>query len=117
MKKGILLSICISASFAFFDPSYVSKAENELTLHYIHNKIYSPVSCRNKKVDKEYYILCSHGGAGANMKQGGLFKVVKNDGDSYTIFAINGKAMQHSKNKYQEYRDQNLDISKIIDKF
>lgn len=117
MKKAILLSVCISACFAFFDPTYVTKAEDELTLHYIHNQIYYPVICRNKKVNQEYYILCSYAGVGNDRKQGGLFKVVKGDGDKYTIFSINGKAMQHSKEKYKEYRDPNLDISKIIDKF
>nr|DAS13682.1 MAG TPA: hypothetical protein [Caudoviricetes sp.] len=117
MKKVVFLLACISAVFAFFDPDYVSKAENELTLHYIDNKIYYPVYCRSEKVDGEYYILCSSGSAGADRKQGGLFKVVKGNGDSYSIFAINGKGMQHSKGKYEEYRGASLDISKIIDEF
>ena len=117
MKKIVLMAGIANSLFAFFDPDYVTKAEDELTLHYINNNIYYPVNCRNVKVNKEYYILCSDGAMWADQKQGGLFKVIDENNDKYTILAINGKAMQHSKGKYKEYRDPNLDIPKIINEF
>lgn len=116
MKKVFLIGALASFAFGFFDPGYVSKAEQELTLHYIHNKIYYPVYCRNEKVNGTYYILCSSGGAGADRSIGGLFKIVEN-GDGYKIFAVNGKAQQHADGKYETLIDPSLDIQKIMSEF
>lgn len=117
MKKIFFVGILTSFAFGFFDPDYVTKAEQELTLHYLNNKIYETVSCMNEEVDNTYYILCRGLALGVDTRrQGGLFKVVK-EGDSYKIFAVNGKAQQHANGKYETLVDPSLDIQKIMSEF
>ncbi len=77
-----------------------SKVAEELTLHYLNNKIYDTVHCEGKSINNSDYVLCypvSMDISIENAKEmGGLYKIQYNEKGQYKIFAVNGKAKTHS---------------------
>lgn len=77
-----------------------SKVVDDLTLHYLNNHIYDPVSCDGKTIKEVDYVLCypvsMDIGIDKAKEMGALYKIKYDEKGQYTIFAVNGKAKTHS---------------------
>lgn len=88
---------------------------DDLTLYYIKNDIYNPASCRDKNINNNVFVLCS---AVSASNSGGLY-LVNIDKENFTIFALNGKAIQHSEYMFgvKPIYNADIDIPYIMSKF
>lgn len=113
--RNFLFFIFFVILFSGCNPKPISSAIDELTLHYIDNKIYDPTVCQAKEINGSYYILCHQSG---NKNSGGLYKIEYDSSDKYVIRPVNGKALQHAKQSFGDaLKDNNIDIGKIIESF
>lgn len=90
---------------------FAKKYSDALERHYRWN-IYGGAVCDTKIINDEIYIYCHKDNIG------GLY-IMECDGENYQVFAVNGKAMQHSESdgvnveRFTEYRD----IPAILEQF
>ncbi len=114
-KQLFIIGMFALPVFTGCTPEPVKEAEEALTLHYINNQIYSPVDCRTKEIDGDYYVFCTPVGP----KIGGLYQIEYTDDGQYQIFTVNGKAAQHTEKSNIQVKRKNdyVDISRIIDEF
>lgn len=90
---------------------FAKKYSEALEKHYRWN-IYGGADCDTKMIDGEIYIYCHENNIGA-------LYLMECDGENYQVFAVSGKAMQHSESdgvnveRFTEYRD----IPAILEQF
>lgn len=83
----VIAWVLISSAFDS-TPTEVKNAKHDMSLKY--TAIYQQASCSVKDINKAWFMLCHS----KNSASGGLYEV-KVDGDTYQLFAVNGKAKQH----------------------
>ena len=78
----------------FSDPAAVTKAKNELEIHYFNQEIYGLVGCDTKEVEGHWFIRCRPSNSDI---VGGLYMVsLDEDNDqAYKIHPVNGKSRSH----------------------
>lgn len=96
---------------------WLKKAEEDLTVLYINRKIYDGVRCDSKKIEEKHIINC-HAPLADSMTPGGLFLAVHTSGYDSDIYALNGKASQHTEHSFvQPYTKDDISVIKILDIF
>jgi RNA polymerase subunit RPABC4/transcription elongation factor Spt4 len=112
---GVVVVVAV-ITLVFGNPDPVNKAEGDIELYYINNKIYYPVDCNSKEVDSDYYVFCTASGGDGTI--GGLYLIRYDNEGKYTIFTVNGKASQHAKRGLKVTRlNESKDISEILKNF
>lgn len=119
MIRILFLSV-VALIFIGCSSSPSDKAVEELTSHYRSSNIYENTYCRSREVNGSIFILCTPHDSDPTYI-GGMYQLEYNKDGTYTIYTLNGKAMQHvegysiAKERYGN--DINVDIEEIRKQF